>query len=131
MEFHWSSDRVSFNEPGNNLYELSYLVSGEDAAVPPGMLEATLVPVDAAGNAGLPYSSIEPNTLEIYTDLPEAALSGPLQTCEGEEVELSIVLSGRSPWSFELFDGTSTTSFSDISEESMEIVVSPFQTTTY
>jgi len=126
-----SSDRVSFTEPGNNLYELSYTVAGEDAAVAPGMLAATLVLVDSAGNTGIPYSSIEPNNLEIYTDLPAATLEGPLQTCQGEVVGLTVTLTGRSPWSLDLYDGTDTTSFTGISEESYSIEVTPVQTTTY
>jgi len=126
-----SSARVSFTELGNNLYELSYLVASEDAAVAPGMLEATVVLVDAAGNEGIPYSSVEPNNLEIYTELPMAALAGTQQICEGEEVELNVFLTGRSPWSFDLSDGTGTTSFSDISTESFVIDVAPVQTTTY
>jgi hypothetical protein len=126
-----SSNRVFFTELGNNLYELSYVVAGEDAAVAPGMLEASLVLVDAAGNTGIPYSSIEPNNLEIYTDLPTATLDGPLQICEGETVELSVFLTGRSPWSFDLYDGTGTTAFTDIFTESYVIELNPDQTTSY
>ncbi len=126
-----SSNRVSFTELGNNLYELSYEVASEDAAVAPGMLEAILVLVDAAGNTGIPYSSIEPNSLEIYTDLPIATLTGPTLICEGEAVELSVFLTGRSPLSFELFDSTGTTSFTNISTDSYLIELTPVQTTTY
>ena len=100
-----SSPRVAFTELTDNLYELSYVVGSEDAAVAPGMLEASLVLLDAAGNMGDPYSTIETNNLEIYTDLPVAALAGPVQICEGETVELSVFLTGRSPWSFDLYDG--------------------------
>ncbi len=126
-----SSDRVSFTELGNNMYELSYMVASEDAAVAPGMLEATVVLVDAAGNDGIPYSSIEPNNLEIYTDLPTATLDGPLQVCEGEAVALSVSLTGRSPWSFDLYDGTGTSSYTGISTESYIIELTPVQTTSY
>ncbi len=125
------SDRVSLTELGNNLYELSYMVADEDAVVAPGMLEATLVLVDATGNAGIPYSSIEPNNLEIYTDLPTATLDGPLQVCEGEAVGLGVFLTGRSPWSFDLFDSAGTTSYTGISTDSFLIEVTPVQTTTY
>ena len=126
-----SSNRVTFTELGDNLYELSYMVASEDASVAPGMLEASLVLVDSAGNAGIPYSSIEPNTLEIYTDLPTATLSGPLQICEGESFELSVILTGRAPLSFELFDGTVTTPFTDISTDSFQLELTPVQTTNY
>jgi PKD repeat protein len=126
-----SSNRVSLTELENNLYELSYVVAGEDAAVAPGLLEATLLLVDAAGNAGSPYSSIEPNNLEIYTELPTVTLAGPLQICGGKAVELSVFLTGRSPWSFDLYDGTDTTAFTGISTENYLIEVTPVQTTTY
>lgn len=126
-----SSNRVSFTELGNNLYELSYMVAGGDAVVAPGMLGATLVLVDAAGNAGVLYSSIEPNNLEIYTDLPTATLAGPQQICGGETVELGVLLTGKSPWSFDLFDGTGTISYTGISTDSFLIEVTPVQTTTY
>ena len=126
-----SSDRVSFTELGNNLYEISYVVAGEDAAVAPGMLEATLVLVDAAGNEGVPSTAIELNNLEIYTDLPAARLDGPLQTCEGETVGLNVILTGRSPWNFDLYDGTATTSYTGISADSFFIGIMPLQTTTY
>ena len=126
-----SSDRVLFTELGNNLYELSYMVAGEDAVVAPGMLQATVVLVDAAGNTGIPYSSIEPNNLEIYTDLPTATLGGPLQTCQGEVVGLTVSFTGRSPWSFDLYDGADTTSFTGISAASYLVEVTPVQATTY
>ena len=126
-----SSDRVSFTELGNNLYELSYLVAGEDAAVAPGLLEAALVLTDAAGNTGVPYTSIEPNNLEIYTDLPAATLEGPAQVCEGETAGLSVLLTGRPPWSFDLYDGTGTTSYTGIAADSFSMEVTPVQTTTY
>jgi len=126
-----SSDRASFTELGNNLYEITYTVAGEDAAVAPGMLEATLVLVDAAGNTGVPYSTIEPNNLEIYTDLPTATLDGPQQICEGDAVQLSVSLTGRPPWSFDLNDGTGTISYTGISTDSFSIEVTPVQTTTY
>ena len=126
-----SSDRVSFSEAGNNLYELSYIVAGEDAVVTPGMLGATLVLADAAGNTGIPYSSVEPNNLEVYTDLPTATLDGPQQTCQGEPVGLTVSLTGRSPWSLDLYNGTDTTSYAGISTDSLLIEVTPVQTTTY
>ena len=78
-----SSPRVAFIELADNLYELTYVVGSEDDDVAPGMLEASLVLLDAAGNMGDPYSTIEPNNLEIYTDLPMAALAGPATDLRG------------------------------------------------
>jgi len=77
------------------------------------------------------YQIIEPNTLEIYTALPEATLVGPAQICEGDEIQLSVHLRGRSPWSFDLNDGTNTTTFSNITTSDYKIAAAPFQSTTY
>ena len=54
-----------------------------------------------------------------------------MQICEGETVELSVFLTGRSPWSFDLYDGASTTSFSDLSSGNLKIELTPVQTTSY
>jgi hypothetical protein len=126
-----SSSRVTFTELSDGLYELSYVVAAEDATVAPGMLQVTMAIMDPAGNTGESYSSLEPNNLEIYTDLPVAVIDGSSQICEGEEAVLSINLSGRPPWSFDLNDGTTTTSFSDITSAVFNIDIAPVQTTTY
>ena len=126
-----SSSRVTFTERSGSMYELSYLVVIEDAAVAPGSLQVSIVLKDAAGNVGKTYLTLEPNNLEIYTALPEAALAIISQICEGEEAELSVFLSGRSPWSFDLNDGTTTTSFTNITSADYKTVVAPVQTTTY
>jgi len=126
-----SSPRVTLKELLNGLYELSYTVNIEDNEVIPGELQASVVMLDPAGNIGQTYVSLEPNRLEIYTDLPEAAFGGIPFICQGEEAEMNVLLSGRAPWSFDLTDGSSTTSFTNITSSSYNITVSPEQTTTY
>ena len=126
-----SSSRVTFTERSDGLYELSYMVEIDDAAVAPGNLQVSILLTDAAGNIGITYLTLEPNNLEIYTTLPEAALAGTTVICEGEENELIVFLSGRSPWSFNLNDGTISTSFTNITASDYEITVTPVQTTTY
>jgi len=126
-----SSSRVTFTERSGNLYELSYLVVIEDAAVSPGNLQVSIVLTDLAGNAGKIYITLEPNNLEIYTALPEALITGTPEICEGEEAELSVYLSGRSPWSIDLNNGTTTTPFTNITSADYKIIVAPVQTTTY
>jgi len=113
------------------LYELSYTVAVEDEDVAPGTLHASVVLVDPAGNTGTAYSTLAPNSLEIYTALPEATLAGILEICEGEETELSVYLSGRPPLSFTLEEGTTATRFTDISSTTFHITVMPVQTTVY
>ncbi|MEN8228770.1 MAG: T9SS type A sorting domain-containing protein [Bacteroidota bacterium] len=126
-----ASSRVTFTELSDGMYELSYLVIIDDDAVAPGTLQASIVLTDPAGNVGEPYLTLEENNLEIYTDLPEATLAGTAEICEGEEAELIVFLSGRSPWSFDLNDGTTTTSFTNIESAEYEIIVTPVQTTAY
>ncbi len=125
------SPRVSFSELSEGLYELTYLVAAEDAAVPPGMLQATVVVVDPAGNTGDVYSSLEPNTLEIYTERPEVEIEGPADICEGDESVLVVHLTGRTPMSFVLDDGTATTAYTDITTAYVNIDIAPVQTTIY
>ncbi|MCP4309875.1 MAG: T9SS type A sorting domain-containing protein [Bacteroidetes bacterium] len=126
-----SSSRVAITELSDGLYELSYVVDFEDAAVAPGQLQVSIVMIDAAGNAGNSYLALEPNMLEIYTDLPEAALEGVHQVCEGEEAELRVSLTGRAPWDFDLSWGDTTITYTNISSSEYEIIVYPVQTNIY
>lgn len=126
-----NSTRLSFSELQNGLYQLSYVVGIEDASVSPGMLQASISMIDEAGNVGSAYFTIEPNMLEIYTNLPGAGLVGSPEICEGDKAELTVLLTGRSPWSFELSDGSSSISYTNIISEEYIIPVSPVQTTTY
>lgn len=126
-----ASSRLIFLDLSDGMYELLYMVGTGDADVAPGMLEASIVLQDSAGNPGLPFQTIEPNMLEIYTTLPEAVLEGPAIICEGEEIQLNVFLTGRPPWSIELYDGNSTTSFTNITSSDYIITLSPEQTTTF
>ncbi len=126
-----SSGRVSLEEPAGGLYVLNYTVASGDNNVATGMLNASVFMTDSAGNNSFPYSTIVVNTMEIYTELPVAALAGTPQICEGEEAELTVFLSGRSPWRFDLNDGTTVTSYESINTSTYKIPVSPGVTTTY
>jgi PKD repeat protein len=125
------SSRLTLTPLADGLYELTFVVETGDNNVAPGELDATIVMKDQAGNVGNTYQIIEPNTLEIYTALPEATLVGPTQICEGDEIELSVHLRGRSPWSFDLNDGNSTIAFTNITLAEYRINAAPVQSTTY
>lgn len=125
------SDRISFDERSMGLYELSYTVATGDNDVSPGTLQASVVLVDATGNQSDAYSQLVPNSLEIYTTLPEATLSAVPEICEGDETNLSVYLSGRSPWSFTLEAGITSTNFTDIEASTYTIEISPGETTSY
>ena len=74
---------MSLTGLGHGLYELSFVVEAGDTDVAPGALEASIVMMDEAGNMEPHLKLSEPNTLEIYTDLPEATLVGPLRIAKG------------------------------------------------
>ncbi len=127
-----SSPSVTFSEIGSGLYQISYVVQVGDNEVAPGELEMTLVMNDPAGNSSSPYNSIEPNLLEIYTDIPTVLLAGTPEVCEDESTELVVFLNGgRSPWSIDLTDGSTTTTYENIYSTELDIAVLPNGTTTY
>ncbi|MCP4310828.1 MAG: T9SS type A sorting domain-containing protein [Bacteroidetes bacterium] len=126
-----SSSRVSYSELTGGLYELSYVVASGDGAVTPGLLEVSLVMSDPSGNISSPYSVLQSNSLEIYTGLPTANIAGATELCEEEPAELQVFLSGRSPWSIELSDGTTTTTYENITDPEYGITIMPTRTTTY
>ncbi len=127
----FSSPRVTFTELSVGLYELSYLVGIDDPGVDPGELQVHVVMSDLAGNLSEPYVILDPNSLEIYTELPNATFGEVQPICEGEEAEISILLSGRAPWSFDVNDGLTTTSFVDISSSNYRMTIAPEQNTSY
>jgi hypothetical protein len=127
-----SSPHVSFSEIAGGLYELSYVVQVGDNEVPDGGLHMTLVLRDSAGNMSLPYTKLEPNLLEIYTDLPSVFLSGTPEVCEGEGANLVLFLTGeRKPWNVELYDGKDTTKYLNLGGTNFRLTVYPAQTTDY
>ncbi|MCK4749529.1 MAG: HYR domain-containing protein, partial [Bacteroidales bacterium] len=126
-----SSPRVTFSELTGGLYELSYIVDSGDSDVAPGMLGMSMVMNDPSGNTNLPFSTILSNSLEIYTELPMASLAGTPEICEEEEAVLSVFLTGRSPWSFDLSDGSTITPFTDVTLSEYQVIVTPDKTTTY
>jgi len=126
-----SSPRVEVFNRGGGLYELSYTVAEEDMDVEPGALEIQLLLEDLAGNLSLPFQIIEPNLLEVYTQLPVALVYSIPEICEGEIAELSVFLEGRGPFSLDLFDGVTTTTYGEILQEVFIIPVSPVVNTTY
>ncbi|MFH0759146.1 MAG: fibronectin type III domain-containing protein [Bacteroidota bacterium] len=127
-----SSPNVSFSEVGGGLYELSYVVQSGDNVVPDGTLKMSLILSDLAGNISLPFTKLEPNTLEIYTDLPTVILGGTPVVCEEETANLLLYLNGgRKPWDIELYDGTDTARYENINSANYTITVLPKGTTNY
>ncbi|MFO7829581.1 MAG: hypothetical protein R6V23_13225, partial [Bacteroidales bacterium] len=76
-----------------------------------------LVLTDFAGNTCDPYSKTisQPND-PIYTNIPTGKVTGKYHECEGDTVELKMQFTGSGPWDIELFNGSSTTVVSGITD---------------
>jgi hypothetical protein len=126
-----SSSNVAFTEQGGGLYLLSYTVGIGDNDVPSGQLKVSLVLADLAGNTNTAYTILPANKLEVYTTLPTAVLAGTPAICEGEQAEMQVFLTGRSPWSFTISNGTTTSEYTDITVSTFRFELSPVATSTY
>ena len=62
---------------------------------------------------------------------PTASLSGSKAICSGSSTNLSVTLTGKSPWSVTYSNGTTTTTVNNITSSPASISVSPTSTTTY
>lgn len=63
--------------------------------------------------------------------LPTSIIAQPAAICIGSESILSIELTGTAPWSVELSDGITTTTYDSITTSPFTINVSPTVTTSY
>ncbi len=126
-----SSSRVTFSEQSGGLYTLSYTVAEGDNPVSRGGLQVRVYLRDAAGNIGGPWSNLDPNSLLIYTARPTATISGTQSICNGDIATLTVSLTGKSPWSFKLFNGSTTNDYTDINTASYQIIITPTTTTTF
>ncbi|MBE0654535.1 MAG: hypothetical protein IH594_12095, partial [Bacteroidales bacterium] len=126
-----SSSSVTFGYVSGNQYRLLYTVNKVDPEVLPGEINIVVYLRDPSGNTGQPYSTVEPNTLAIYTNLPSAVLTGNQSICEGDPAKLTVSLTGRSPWKIYLFDGSETKEYTGINSSPYEIFVTPSIPTNY
>lgn len=126
-----SSSRVNLSEVTGGLYVLNYMVAIGDNNVAPGNLTASVVLKDSAGNSNSLFSDIVDNELEIYTDPPTAQLNVIPEICEGEQATITVFLSGRGPWGFDMNDGRSTYSYKFIETSPYIITGTLDRTTTF
>jgi Secretion system C-terminal sorting domain len=120
-----ASTFVWFSNEGSNNYKLFYKIRSTDSEVSPNALELELYLKDAAGNISSPFTNIELNSLAIYTNLPTAVLSGNQQICEDDLAKLTVNLTGNSPWTIYISDGSNTSEYAGISESPFEFYVNP------
>lgn len=67
----------------------------------------------------------------VLEALPTATLAQPPPVCLGDTTQLSIQLTGLAPWTIDLSDGTTTTTYDSIVSNPFIINVAPTVTTSY
>ncbi len=69
--------------------------------------------------------------ITVLEFLPTATLLQPSPICLGEQATLNITLTGTAPWSIDVFDGITTTTYTDINASPFILNVSPLANTVY
>lgn len=86
--------------------------------------------VTADNNNGC--SNISLGMITVLNSLPAATLTlNPSEICKGDDVGLTVNLTGTGPWSFDLYDGTTTTTYTNVMTSPYILSLSPANTTTY
>jgi len=67
----------------------------------------------------------------VTESLPTATIAPPAPVCLGDTAQLNVTLSGQGPWSIILFDGTNSTSYTNITSSPYLVPVNPLITTNY
>ncbi|MCK4854409.1 MAG: PKD domain-containing protein, partial [Bacteroidales bacterium] len=122
-----------FTDLGNGLYHFSYTVSETDGTVSKGNLAVNIVLQDPAPyeNTSLAFTALDPNNITILTERPSASVSGSTDICLGGSATVTITLGGMPPWEFDIFDGTSTLTVSNITDPVYQFTAQPELTINY
>jgi hypothetical protein len=67
----------------------------------------------------------------VLETLATASIIEPPPVCKGDTAVLSIILTGTGPWSIDVFDGTTTTTYNNITTSPYPLQVAPATTTQY
>ncbi len=122
-----------FTDLGNGLYHFAYTVSETDGTVSKGNLAVNIVLQDPAPyeNTSLAFTALDPNNITILTERPSASVSGSTDICLGGSATVTITLGGMPPWEFDIFDGTSTLTVSNITDQVYQFTAQPELTINY
>jgi hypothetical protein len=124
---------ISFSDLGNGLYRFLYTVSETDGTVSKGNLAVSIVLQDPAPyeNTNLAFTALDPNNITILTERPSASVSGSTEICHGGSAAITITLGGMPPWLFDIYDGTSTYTVSNITDPVYQFTAQPGATINY
>jgi hypothetical protein len=122
---------LDFFDLGNKSYRLEYTVEADEGSVSAGNLAINIVLVDSYGNENSGFTTLDPNSVSIYTSKPSAAISGTKSICAGDSARVNISFGGMAPWEVEIFDGSGIQIISNILVASYQFYVKTDTTTTY
>lgn len=76
-------------------------------------------------------NNLKVGKITILEALPTASIDSLPPICIGETAILTIRLTGKAPWSIDVSDGTTTTTYNNILSSPFTLTVSPMVTTNY
>jgi hypothetical protein len=76
-------------------------------------------------------SNIRIGMMTVMEALPVAVLEDPSPICKGDDATIVINLTGTGPWSIDVFDGTTTTTYNNIVASPYILTLTPTTSTTY
>jgi hypothetical protein len=76
-------------------------------------------------------NNLKVGKIEVLEALPTATIDPPPDICVGDTATLVIHLTGDGPWSLDLFDGTTTVTYNNITDSTFTVQVSPVVATNY
>lgn len=91
----------------------------------PGLYDVTLEVSNADGTHSVTYSDF------IEIGIPDANITGSTIITDQMDTWLIVEMTGSPPWSIEVSDGNTTTTYDDINASPFQFQVEPDQTTTY
>ena len=106
-------------------------INASTGAINPGASTAGTYTVSYTLAAVSPCGQVVATTSVTINPRPTAVISGTTALCLGNSTNLSIALTGTSPWSFTYTDGATPVTVTDQVANTATLSVSPFGTKTY
>ncbi|MDN4166603.1 T9SS type A sorting domain-containing protein [Cytophagales bacterium LB-30] len=116
---------------GTSEITLFDIADGHTLNVSPSQTTNYLITQVVGSGAGVCEGNIIDGATVTVQDTYSALISGDALICAGTSAEISVNLTGQAPWTIEVTDGTTTTTYADITASPFTIKVSPSSTRTY